>query len=1394
MRMKIYALVATTLLLPSVVGSTPIVFNRGFLESTDALFVGRIGSMRIYCRADGISIVGVRPSGDSIELERFDLDFPSGPSTVVPMKQRCEQYRVITGTTQRLLRAFDAIRYADVAPGVDVVLYWTPHRLKYDVIAQTPAALEHFQFVLRGARLSSSRHGNGSLDIFSPSEHFLDEAPIAVQLLPDGRTQHLSATYRITSDTTFGYRIVGNVDPSLPIVVDPAIVWSSYVGGSQEDAAGDVATDAAGNIYIAGNSLSIDFPLRGTSINRGRQNMIIAKFTADGRHLWSTYFGGERDEVAKAIVCNGSMLYVGGWSSSPSVILDPPQSNRAGGAFDAVVLAFTTDGTFVRGTFLGGNREELVNALALRRDGTLIAVGRTNSPDFPIAQAQQATLAGENDIFIVALSSQSLQIQWATYYGGTGFDEAYGVTTSPSGSVFVTGVTVSSDFPTANAFQTRAPALDNAFIIALNSAGRRIWASFLGGDDYDLANRIGYWNGKLFVVGTTSSENFPIVGDSIAQPTKSGYNDAFIACISEGGVPVWASFWGGRLAESGFSVVLLPDGRVAIAGSTSSPDFPRRRSILWTPRGNDDIFIALFRDGQNLWSTTFGGAGDDILYAAALLPNGDIIGTGETRSTDFEPLINPQYRASTTPSNRSDCFLFRLCTFTPSIATSSPNRVICAGQSIELWTRDSANITSIQWNTGNTTPRLTVTSPGRYWFTATSHSGCTVTSDTVLINAASTEPVRLDTIAPRRSLRICDGERIGLVVRGRYHSAVWLDNRGGLIASGDTLWVSVSGTFYAVVEDTNGCTIESLPHTVIVTPRPTLRYLWYDGRNWQPVARDTLHACIGDSIVVSIERPANGQCQWSDGSTECQRSITTDTRLVATVTDTSGCSWTMPSLTFRFDQRRTPLLTVADTVCTGSLVTARVENSSNTAVHWQLDSTLVVIAARTDSTELVVQPSIPGTYRLRVWLDSRCSDTLEKLVTILKTPNTRINVSQPWICRGQTVTLRAPAGFAGYRWNGQLGDSVITIADSGWYRLEVETEYGCTAHDSVFISFKESVTAQDTSIVFGTIDVGQAAFLPLTMVNPADTAALVMLTFSRSQPFTLNGQPQENAVIEPGAEYVATIQFSPSTDGNFTDTLIIEEVVPCRHTIRVVVRGSAIRQDRTIPIEVKVEDVTISPLDEKVHIRLYSWSSNPNAQRLDTLHVVLSYNPTMLLIRSIEPGTLVQLPARGRRGVISVTVPVNQLPMIPQTVPIATLSATVLLGNSEEDSIAIESIAASTFLEPTLSSGIVRYTGLCTRGGVRLLESTAVSVLMVIPNPNDGSEASVQLVAPDKGLWMVSIHGLDGRELWTRRVDARAGSTYSLMLPVLPAGVYIVRAQSPTGTAHAVLYLCRSGQ
>ncbi|MFZ8846177.1 MAG: SBBP repeat-containing protein, partial [Candidatus Hydrothermia bacterium] len=301
------------------------------------------------------------------------------------------------------------------------------------------------------------------------------------------------------------------------LLIDPhALVWGTYYGGSADDRAYSISTDANGNVFVVGSTSSTDFP----TFNPGGgayyqpnlaggyySDAFILKFTNNGIRLWATYYGGSKGDVAYSIStdANGNVFVVG-WTLSTNF----PTLNPGGGAY--------YDGTC--GT--NGN---------CNYDGSYYY----------------------SDAFILKFTNNGIRL-WATYYGGSADDRAYSISTDANGNVFVVGWTLSTDFPTLNPgggayYQgTCGGGCSDAFILKFNNSGVRLWATYYGGSYGDIANSISTdANGSVFVVGRTYSTDFPTLnpgGGAYYQPNCGGcsyYSDAFISKFS-GSISIPESF------------------------------------------------------------------------------------------------------------------------------------------------------------------------------------------------------------------------------------------------------------------------------------------------------------------------------------------------------------------------------------------------------------------------------------------------------------------------------------------------------------------------------------------------------------------------------------------------------------------------------------------------------------------------------------------------------------------------------------------------------------------------------------------------------------------------------------------------------------------------------------
>ena len=306
----------------------------------------------------------------------------------------------------------------------------------------------------------------------------------------------------------------------------PGMVFATYLGGGGAEVVGSVATDAGGNIYIAGRTDSPDFPLRNPiqSVSHAFSQLFITKFSPSGDLIYSTYLGGSANDAAVAIATDpAGNVYVTGNLQS----VDFPVSNAfqpsSGGGVDAFVLKLDPNGNVLYSTYLGGKQNDLGMAITADAQGNAYVTGRTESRDFPITPGAFQAKAGTSvpDAFVTKLDPSG-KLVYSTFLGGSDGDIAWGIAVDASGQAHIAGETTSLDFPvTPDAFQPwsgRAISLgvtsSDAFLTKLSADGSSlIYSTYLGGPGTDTARAIRLdANGNAFITGTTSDARLPILG------------------------------------------------------------------------------------------------------------------------------------------------------------------------------------------------------------------------------------------------------------------------------------------------------------------------------------------------------------------------------------------------------------------------------------------------------------------------------------------------------------------------------------------------------------------------------------------------------------------------------------------------------------------------------------------------------------------------------------------------------------------------------------------------------------------------------------------------------------------------------------------------------------------
>jgi hypothetical protein len=435
------------------------------------------------------------------------------------------------------------------------------------------------------------------------------------------------------------------------------LVYSTYLGGSNNDRGVDIAVDASGAAYVTGETYSGNFPTSDAfqPTFGGTSDAFVTKLAAEGNSLvYSTYLGGSDDDWAVSIAVDASgAAYITGTASSANFPTANAFQALLAGAYDAFITRFSVGGNnLVYSTYLGAGGADLSGAIAIDASGAAHVTGHTFSTDFPTVNAHQTTSGGDQDVFAIKLSGAGDNLVYSTYLGGNSWDWGLGVAVDTSGAAYITGYTASTNFPTVNACQSTGGGYYNsdAFVTKLCGEGDSlVYSTYLGGSDsHDGGEGIAVdASGAAYVTGYTFSGSFPTL--NAYQSTLSGGEDAFVTKLSAAGDSlVYSTYLGGSYGDDhGYGVVIEATGSAYVTGYTRSSNFPIANSYQATFAGYFDVFITKLSSagGSLAYSTFLGGSADDYGLEIEVDASGAAYVTGVTGSANFPTAnaIQPTY-------------------------------------------------------------------------------------------------------------------------------------------------------------------------------------------------------------------------------------------------------------------------------------------------------------------------------------------------------------------------------------------------------------------------------------------------------------------------------------------------------------------------------------------------------------------------------------------------------------------------------------------------------------------------------------------------------------------------------------------------------------------------------
>jgi len=572
-----------------------------------------------------------------IQTESYRMDITlvgANPNPVMIKEGRSSDYVNYYNYSALDVHSFCRITYKNVYPNIDWVIYKSGDHIKYDFIVRPGGNLGDIVINVSDAETISLSDA-GILNISNRLGYISEEKPVSYQ---DGKA---IASSFLVKDNEIRFD-VKKYNASKTLTIDPTISWATYYGGGMDDFGQACGTDISGNVYLGGISKSANNIASGGFKNTyggGNYDAFLVKFSDQGQRLWATYYGGGGNDYGYgcAIDKNGN-VYLSGTTSSLNSIGSGGFQNTPGGgdSYDGFLIKFNSSGQRLWGTYYGQEYDDIGNTCAVDASGNVYLTGSTVSPTNMASGGFQNGPGGDVDVFLAKFKSNGERL-WATYYGGSSYDEGLGCSTDASNNVYVVGKTGSINGIASNGCFQEAlggGTTMDAFLVKFNSAGERLWATYYGGIYFEQGQSCAIdGNNDIYMVGYTISPD-DIASGGFQNISGGGY-DAFLVKFDSVGQRLWASYYGGSFDDYGSSCVVCDDN-VYLVGYTSSLDNIASGGFQDTLNGyNYDAFLVRFnRAGQRKYASYYGGNNGDYALACALDANGKLFLAGYTTSSN----------------------------------------------------------------------------------------------------------------------------------------------------------------------------------------------------------------------------------------------------------------------------------------------------------------------------------------------------------------------------------------------------------------------------------------------------------------------------------------------------------------------------------------------------------------------------------------------------------------------------------------------------------------------------------------------------------------------------------------------------------------------------------------